>query len=159
MEFAYVLYILWFIYIYIYFFFLFSWDIASFHFKLCFFTGSFQIGSTRLESRDYTWNSSSNMHRHLHLKSTVQTIISKVQFFFSIRKETYQVGLVWITLVYPVYFDQFRFIRSTSFTSVQFGPFWFNLVYFSLFCPHLFNSIYSVNSINFNPFGQTRYIC
>ena len=118
--------------IFVFFVFLFSWDIASFHFKLFFFTRSFQISSTRLENRDYIWNSSSNMHCHLHLKSTVQTIISKVQFFFSIRKETYQVGLVWSTLVYPVYFGQFQFIRSTSFTSVQFGPLWSLLVQFSL---------------------------
>ena len=95
------------------------------------------------------------MHCHLHLKSTVQTIISKVQFFFSIRKKTYQVGLVWTTLVYPVYFGQFWFIRSTSFTSVQFGPLWSILVQFSLlqsilstsvqFC--IFSQFYPLQSI------------
>ena len=102
--------------------FFFSWDIASFHFKLCFYKGSFQIDSTRLENTDYIWNPSSNMRCHLHLKSMVQIIISKVQFFFFIRKETYQVSPVWSTLVYPVYFGPFRSIRSTSFTSVKFGP-------------------------------------
>ena len=68
--------------LFVFFFFWFSWDIASFHFKPCFSTGSFQIGSTRLENTDYIWNSSSDMHCHLHLKSMVQIIISKVQLFF-----------------------------------------------------------------------------
>ena len=48
------------------------------------------------------------------------------------RKEIYQIGPVWSTLVYPVYFGPFRSIQSTLFTSVQFGPLRFIMVQFSL---------------------------
>ena len=98
----------------------------------------------------------------------------KIQFFFSIRKEKYQVGLVWSNLVYQVYFGQFRFIRSISFTSVNFssfdllrslrsnlvhfGLFWSNSVYFDLVGPHLSNSVYSVHSVHFGLFGLIQFI-
>ena len=107
------------------------------------FIGSFQIGSTKLENTDYIWNSSSDMHCHLHLKSMVKIIISKVQFFFFIRKETYQVSTVWSTMVYPVYFGPFDLLFSLR----------SNSVYFSLFSPHLSNSVYLVHSVHFDPFG------
>ena len=83
------------------------------------------------------------MRCHLHLKSMVKIIISKVQFFFFIRKETYQVSPVWSTMVYPVYFGPFDLLFSLRSKSV----------YFSLFGPHLSNSVYLVHSIHFDPFG------
>ena len=61
--------------------------------------------------------------RNLKLK----TIVIKKK-----RKETYQIGPVWSTLVYPVYFGPFRSIQSTLFTSFQFGPLRFIMVQFSL---------------------------
>ena len=61
--------------------------------------------------------------RNLKLK----TIVIKKK-----RKETCQIGPVWSTLVYPVYFGPFQSIQSTLFTSVQFGPLRFIMVQFSL---------------------------
>ena len=132
------------------------------------FTGSFQIGSTKLENTDYICNSSSDMHCHLHLKSMVKIIISKVQFFFFIRKETYQFGPIWSTLVYPVYFGPFDLLCSLQSNLVHFGPLWSNSIYFSLFGPHLSSSIYLVHSVHFGliwsilahfgPLGPIQYI-
>ena len=91
--------------------------------------------------------------RNLKLK----TIVIKKK-----RKETYQIGHVWSTLVYLVYFSPFRSIQSTLFTSVEFGPLRFimsNSVYFGLFSPfgpHLSNSVYSVHFVHFRPFGLIR---
>ena len=91
--------------------------------------------------------------RNLKLK----TIVIKKK-----RKETYQIGHVWSTLVYLVYFSPFRSIQSTLFTSVEFGPLPFimsNSVYFGLFSPfgpHLSNSVYSVHFVHFGPFGLIR---
>ena len=74
------------------------------------------------------------------------------------RKETYQIDLVWSTLVYPVNFGPFDLLRSVWANFVHFGSFWSNLVYFGLFRPHMSNSVYSVHSVHFSPFGQIRSI-
>ena len=86
----------------------------------------------------------------------VQIIISKVQFFFFIRKETYQVGPVWSTLVYPVYFGPFDLLRSLQSNLVHLvysGPIQSTSVYSVHICRILY-----IQSILSGQFGPIRYI-
>ena len=85
--------------------------------------------------------------RNLKLK----TIVIKKK-----RKETYQIGPVWSTLVH---FGPFNLLCSLPSNLVHFGSLWSNSVYFGLFSPfgpHLSNSVYSVHSVHFGPFGLIR---